>query len=133
MSPIDTTVVEDIFRQADAEGRTSLYEHECYRLLEATGAEAAPNSRLIPVGAHPTPADLDHLTGDKVVLKVVSPDITHKTEARGVRIVAHEIGAVEAAFDLMLREVPEAYGAYLENHTGDIPGSNHGRTGGLSS
>ena len=129
MSPIDTTAIEDIFRQADAEGRTSLYEHECYRLLEATGAEAAPNSRLIPVGAHPTPADLDHLTGDKVVLKVVSPDITHKTEARGVRIVAHEIGAVEAAFDLMLREVPETYGAYLENHTGDIPGGLAGRRG----
>jgi acyl-CoA synthetase (NDP forming) len=84
---------------------------------------------LILVGAHPTPADLEVLTGDKVVLKVVSPDITHKTEARGVRIVAREIGAVEAAFDLMLREVPETYGAYLENHTGDIPGGLAGRRG----
>jgi acyl-CoA synthetase (NDP forming) len=56
-----------------------------------------------------------------VVLKIVSPDITHKTEARGVRIVAKEIGAVEAAHELMLREVPEVYAAWLERHEGEIP------------
>jgi len=127
--PIDTDSIHHILAEAHQAGRTSLYEHECYRLLEATGAEAAPRSRLIPVDAHPTPADLEHLTGDKVVLKVVSPDITHKTEARGVRIVAREIGAVEAAFDLMLREVPEVYGAYLENHSGEVPPNLAGRRG----
>jgi acyl-CoA synthetase (NDP forming) len=129
MSNIDTSAIQDILADAYAEGRTSLYEHECYRLLEATGAEAAPASRLIPIGERPTAADLEHLTGDKVVLKVVSPDITHKTEARGVRIVAREIGAVEAAFDLMLREVPEIYGAYLEKHEGEILAALAGRRG----
>ena len=127
--PINTDSIHEILAAAHDDGRTSLYEHECYRLLEATGAEAAPKSRLIPIGAHPTPADLEHLTGDKVVLKIVSPDITHKTEARGVRIVAREIGAVEAAFDLMLREVPETYGAYLEKHSGEVPTGLAGRRG----
>ncbi|MDH3816277.1 MAG: acetate--CoA ligase family protein, partial [Acidobacteriota bacterium] len=94
--PIDTERIQEILTAAHAEGRASLYEHECYGLQEAIGAEAAPTSRLIPIGQRPTAADLDHLTGDKVVLKVVSPDITHKTEARGVRIVARELGAVEA-------------------------------------
>jgi acyl-CoA synthetase (NDP forming) len=127
--PIDTDRIQKILSAVHAEGRTSLYEHECYRLLEGTGAEAAPASRLIPIGQRPTAADLDHLTGDKVVLKVVSPDITHKTEAKGVRIVAHEIGAVEAAFDLMMREVPETYAAYLENREGEVPSALAGRRG----
>jgi acyl-CoA synthetase (NDP forming) len=126
---IDTNTIQEILAEAHAEGRSSLYEHECYRLLEATGAEAAPASRLIPIGQRPTAADLDLLTGDKVVLKVVSPDITHKTEARGVRIVAREIGAVEAAFDLMRREVPETYAAYLESHEGEVPSALAGRRG----
>jgi acyl-CoA synthetase (NDP forming) len=127
--PIDTDRIEEILAAAHADGRTSLFEHECYLLLEATGAEAAPASRLIKIGQRPTPGDLDLLTGDKVVLKVVSPDITHKTEAKGVRIVAREIGAIEAAFDLMLREVPESYAAYLENHEGEVPSALAGRRG----
>lgn len=127
--PIDADRIQKILSAAHSEGRFSLYEHECYDLLEATGAEAAPVNRLIPIGNRPTPADLEKLDGDKVVLKVVSPDITHKTEAKGVRIVARELGAVEAAFDLMLREVPEAYGAYLESHTGETSAALTGRRG----
>ena len=129
MPSIDSDKIHEILSAAHSEGRTNLYEHECYDLLEATGAEAAPANRLIPIGERPTSADLEALTGDKLVLKVVSPDITHKTEARGVRIVARELGAVEAAFDLMLREVPEAFGAYLESHTGETPAALAGRRG----
>ena len=127
--PIHTDTIQAILSAAHAEGRHSLYEHECYQVQEAIGAEAAPASRLIPIGQHPTAADLDHLTGDKVVLKVVSPDITHKTEAMGVRIVAREIGAVEAAYELMIRQVPETYAVYLENHQGETPAALVGRRG----
>ena len=126
---IDTDRIQDILAAAHADGRTSLYENECYGIQEAIGAQAAPANRLIPIGQRPTPADLEQLSGDKVVLKIVSPDITHKTDARGIRIVAREIGAVEAAFDLMLREVPEAYADYLENHEGEVPAALAGRRG----
>ena len=46
-----------------------------------------------------------------------------------LRIVAREIGAVEAAFGLMKREVPEAYAAWLEGHQGEVPGALAGRRG----
>ncbi|MEJ2401207.1 MAG: acetate--CoA ligase family protein [Xanthomonadales bacterium] len=126
---LDSERIHAVLAAAHAAGRENLYEHECYEILAATGAEAAPASRLIPVGGHPTAADLEQLSGDRVVLKVVSPDITHKTEAKGVRIVAREIGAVEAAFELMKREVPETYAAYLESHTGEVPAALAGRRG----
>jgi len=126
---IDTGRVHDLLAAAHASGRHTLYEHECYEIQAAIGAEAAPANCLIPIGGHPTAADLERLAGDRVVLKVVSPDITHKTEARGVRIVAREIGAVEAAFELMKREVPETYAAYLESHAGEIPDALAGRRG----
>jgi len=126
---MDTVRIEEILAAADAAGRRILYEHECYGILEAIGAQAAPASRLIPFNGHPTAADLEQLSGDRVVLKVVSPDITHKTEARGIRIVAREYGAVEAAFELMKREVPETYAAYLEGHEGEAPPALAGRRG----
>jgi len=129
MSSVDFERVQRILERAFRDGRESLFEHECYDLLAATGAEAAPDSRLIPVGSHPTARDLEAIPGDRVVLKIVSPDITHKTEARGVRIVANEIGAVEAAHELMLRQVPEVYGGWLERHEGEIPSALVGLTG----
>jgi acyl-CoA synthetase (NDP forming) len=125
----DFARIDGIVAAAHAAGRDALYEHECYEVLAAIGAEAAPANRLIPFDGHPTPADIERLSGDRVVLKVVSPDITHKTEAKGVRIVAREIGAVEAAFELMKREVPETYAAYLENHAGETPADLAGRRG----
>jgi len=118
---VDFDTITRIFEKAHADGRSSLYEHEAYDLLAATGAEAAPVHRLIPVDRRPHQGDLDAVPGDRVVLKVVSPDITHKTEARGIRIVAREIGAVEAAFELMLREVPEVYARYLQEHEAHMP------------
>jgi len=127
--PIDSDRIHAILSRAHEQGRNRLYEHECNEIQEAIGAEAAPASRLIPIDGHPTAADLDALSSDKVVLKVVSSDITHKTEAMGVRIVAREIGAVEAAFGLMKREVPEAYAAWLEGHQGEVPGALAGRRG----
>ena len=126
---LDSERIHAVLAAAHRAGRENLYEHECYDILAAIGAEAAPASCLIPIDAYPTAADLERLTGDRVVLKVVSPDITHKTEARGVRIVAREIGAVEAAFELMKREVPETYAAYLESHSGEVPAALAGRRG----
>ncbi len=121
MTPHNFEVIENLFRAAQADGRTVLLEHECYRLLVETGAEAAPEHILIPAAAHPTPGDLEAVPGDMVVLKVVSPDITHKTEAKGVRIIAKEMGAVEATHELMVYQVPKTYAEYLTGHMGEIP------------
>jgi acyl-CoA synthetase (NDP forming) len=129
MANIDFRGIDELLRAAHSEGRNRLFEHECYDLLAKTGAEAAPAHRLIPMTASPGPADLEAIPGKKVVLKIVSPHIVHKTEARGVRIVAHEIGAVEAAFDLMVRETPEAYARYLQDHGHRAPAGLEGLEG----
>ena len=92
-----------------------------HQVLVETGAEAAPEHILIPADARPTPGDLEAVPGDMVVLKVVSPDITHKTEAKGVRIIAKEMGAVEATHELMVMQVPKTYAGYLSGHQGEIP------------
>ncbi len=129
MTTVDFNAITRIFQAAAADGRTSLYEHEAYDLLAATGAEAAPVHRLIPMDRRPHQGDLDAIPGDRIVLKVVSPDITHKTEAHGIRIVAREIGAVEAAFELMSREVPEVYARYLQEHEAHMPEALRGLKG----
>ena len=97
MTPIDFARIEQLFKAAASDGRDRLHEPECYRLLEATGAEAVPESRLVGVDSRPTQDDLDAIPGDRVVLKIVSPDIIHKTEATGVRIIGKTLAEVETA------------------------------------
>ena len=116
MASIDFPRIERLFRDAESDGRTRLHEPECYRLLEATGAEAVPESRMLAIDSRPTQEDLDAIPGDRIVLKIVSPDIIHKTEATGVRMVDKSLAEVCAAFDAMVRETPEAYASYLEHH-----------------
>ena len=125
MSDIDFPHIEKLFRRAREDGRTRLYEHECYELQEAIGAEAAPVHRFIPADRRPLQTELDAIPGSHVVLKIVSPDIVHKTEAGGVRIVSKELGEVAATMDAMLQESPAAYAEYLETHGGadDAPSS----------
>jgi len=117
MADIDVPRIEKLFKNAAEDGRSRLYEHECYELLAAAGAEAVPASRLIPIEGRPTVEDLAAVPGDRVVLKIVSPDIVHKTEAGGVRIVAKRLDEVTSAFDAMVREAPKTYAEVLARST----------------
>ena len=70
MSQVDLAGVSRLLCEVHDEGRGSLYQHECYHLLEMTGAEAAPPSCLVPAGEPLEAARLDTIPGSQVVLKV---------------------------------------------------------------
>lgn len=81
----------------DARRDGLLGEPEGLDLLDAIGL-ATPARRVVPRGARLEPAALDAFPGDRIVLKVVAPDVAHKSDAGGVRIVPREPRAVEAVF-----------------------------------
>jgi acyl-CoA synthetase (NDP forming) len=118
MASVDFPLIEQLIKGAAADGRDRLFEPECYRLLGASGADNVPITRLIGTGDNPTQADLDAIPGDRVVLKVVSPDITHKTEASGVRIVEKSLPEVRAAITSMANECPAVYADFLKRQSG---------------
>ena len=89
--------IDAIFQQAHRDGRSSLFEHEVYRLLAAAGIAAAPRHELLALGAEPTDELLAPFPGSRVVVKVVSGSIAHKSDLGGVAVVAKEPAAVRAA------------------------------------
>lgn len=86
----------EALRPALAQGRTRLLEPEVLDLLGELGI-GAPLHRFVPRGEVLDGADLAAFPGDRVVLKVVSPAVVHKTEAGGVRFVPREADAVARA------------------------------------
>ncbi|MCA9253384.1 MAG: acetate--CoA ligase family protein [Phycisphaerales bacterium] len=91
---IDLDAVELIVANAWSEGRDRLFEHEVYKLIKATGAVRVPLTVFRKGTENFRQADLDAMPGEQVVMKVVSPDLAHKSDVGGVRFVPRELEAV---------------------------------------
>ncbi|RLA04436.1 MAG: CoA-binding protein [Gammaproteobacteria bacterium] len=100
-----------------ANDRDALLEHEVYQLLNLTGAIASPICQFIETGTSVTEQQLGHFNGDKVVLKIVSPSIIHKTEATGVRIVENDPKVIAETIIAMENEIPRVLQQYFEKHS----------------
>jgi len=84
--------------RAYQEDRRPLYEHEVYMLVELVGAISPPRYVFVPRDGMIAPETLERFPGQRVVLKLVSQDVTHKTDAQAVVFVAKE-------YELVRREI----------------------------
>ncbi len=99
---VDREAAAAIVRRAAGEGREHLSELEALHLLAAYGVPVAEAR----VAAGPDAAvDAARAIGFPVVLKVVSPDIVHKSDVGGVRVGVRSPEEVRSAYDAMLAEV----------------------------
>ena len=118
---IDFNLITRIFNHAEEQGRFTLYEHETYELLKNSGAETPPRTHLIVKGSKPSDEELLSMPGEKVVLKVVSPAIIHKTEVGGVKVVEKKAAKIRSAWRRMMYEVPETYASIIEKNADHSP------------
>ncbi|MFH1748754.1 MAG: indolepyruvate oxidoreductase subunit beta [Planctomycetota bacterium] len=102
LSGAESQAFEHTLVRVYEEGRKQLYEHEVYKLVELVGAISPPQYLFIPKGGMISPEALAGFPGERVVLKIVSPNIVHKTEASGIAFVAKEHGAVKREIDRMV-------------------------------
>ncbi|MBN1241268.1 MAG: acetate--CoA ligase family protein [Spirochaetales bacterium] len=91
---MDAARIRKIVDAALAEGRDALTELEGLAILEAMGV---PTARRHFVRDSAEAAKKPLLPGPRAVVKVISPEILHKTEVGGVAIVANESAAIADA------------------------------------
>ena len=91
-----------IIEQARSEGRTLLSEVESKELLEGAGVPVA-KSRLATSAKEAGAAAKE--VGFPVVMKIVSPDIAHKSDVGGVKLGLESKEEVREAFDEMMKKV----------------------------
>lgn len=88
--------------RAYEEGRRQLYEHEVYKLVEIVGAISPPRYVFVPRDGMISAEALQAFPGDRVVLKVVSPQIVHKTEAKGIVFAPKDHNVVKREIDRLV-------------------------------
>lgn len=88
--------IADVIDRARGQGRTVLNEIESKQVLAEAGIPVVP---AWLARTQEEALKLAHDIGFPVVLKVVSPDISHKTEVGGVRLGLGSPQEVAAAFD----------------------------------
>jgi acyl-CoA synthetase (NDP forming) len=97
--------VASIIDKAKNEGRTILSEVEAKEILEDAGISTA-RSRLAT--SKKEAVALAQELGFPVVLKVVSPQITHKSDVGGVKLNLNSQKEVRAAFDEIMASARQA-------------------------
>ncbi len=97
-------LAKKIFETARSEGRTFVLEHEAKDIMKAYD---------IPIPPYDTATTADEAVekakkiGFPVVLKILSKDILHKSDAGGVKINLRDEGAVRKAFDEIMENARE--------------------------
>jgi acyl-CoA synthetase (NDP forming) len=101
--------IVDVIDRAKSEGRAVLTEVESKQILEEAGIPAA-SARLARTADEAVKAAAE--LGYPVVLKIVSPEVTHKSDVGGVKLNLDSAETVAAAFQeitkAVKRQQPEA-------------------------
>jgi acyl-CoA synthetase (NDP forming) len=97
---MDFDRIRSIVEGARADGRDTLLENEGLELLAAAGIAPPKHAAIVGADALPT-LDLAAFPGDRVVVKVLSPDILHKSEVGGVVTMPRDREAIGAAIGEM--------------------------------
>ncbi|MFC1896284.1 acetate--CoA ligase family protein [Thermodesulfobacteriota bacterium] len=93
-----------IIEQAQKEGRRFLLEPEAKRLFQLHGAPVSDDQLAATAD---DAAEIAEKMGGEVALKIVSPDILHKSDAKGVRLHLKTADAVRAAFKDIIKNAKQ--------------------------
>jgi len=106
VEPIDIDAVRALIDRALADGRTMLSEPEAKALLAACGVATVPTRSVAPNAEAAAQAARE--IGYPVVLKILSPQISHKSDVGGVALDLANARQVRSAANAMRRRVAAA-------------------------
>lgn len=102
LSGAEATAFERTLLRAYEAGRRPLYEHEVYGLVEIVGAISPPHYVFAPKGNGVSAEALAQFPGQRIVLKIVSQDVIHKSDAGGVIFVPKDYDTVQREIDRLV-------------------------------
>ena len=108
----DSKAAREIIAKVRSDGRTALTEIESKRIFKAYGLPVVSTELAT---SEDNAIKLAEANGYPVVLKIVSPDILHKSDAGGVKVNLKDEASVRAAYQEILKNA-KAYKADADIH-----------------
>ena len=102
LSGAEHHAVSALLAEVELSGRQQLFEHEVYSIIQLVGAISPPHHVFVRPDEMLAEEALSAFPGDQIVLKIVSPDIVHKTEAQGVVFVPKGYTRVKEEIDRLM-------------------------------
>ena len=96
--------IDRILEGAWDKNRSTLFEHEVYRILHLLGLKTPP-AAYIRKGAEISTQKLNRFTSDALVMKIVSPAVAHKMAVNGVRTVYKDLDFLKYSCDRLQEEI----------------------------
>jgi len=95
-----------IFDQVKKEGRSILTEFESKKILKQAGISVV-ETKLAK--SQKEAVSLSQKMGFPIALKIVSPDVIHKSDSGGVKLSLNNMSEVKKAYDEILKKVKKQY------------------------
>ena len=102
LSGAEAHAVERTLERVYEDGRQQIFEPEVYTLVQLVGAITPPHHVFLAPEDLLSEDELARFPGERVVLKIVSPDIVHKTEAAGILFVPKDVETVRGEIDRLV-------------------------------
>jgi len=99
-APRSSRIAREIIAKARADGRGSLTEIEAKKVFAAYGLPVAETNLS---RSEDEAVELATKTGYPIVMKVVSPDIIHKSDAGGVKVNIKDEAGIRSAYQAILK------------------------------
>lgn len=113
LSGAEAHAVERLLADVYETGRRQLFEHEVYQIIQFVGAIAPPQHVFLGVDNLISEDALAAFPGDHVVLKIVSPDVVHKSDVKGVVFCPKRYETVKHEIDRLIA-THRGRGAHVE-------------------
>ncbi len=102
LSGAEAHAVERLLMEVHESDRRQLFEHEVYQIVQLVGAISPPHHLFLGVDNQIAAEALAQFPGEQVVLKIVSPDVVHKSDAKGVVFCPKRLETVEREIDALI-------------------------------
>lgn len=103
LSGAEAHAVERTLWEAYEDERAQLYEHEVYQIVQLVGAIDPPHHLLVRPDEVISEEALAPFPGERVVLKLVSPEVVHKSDADAIAFCPKDYETVKREMTRLLR------------------------------